>query len=437
MKRPLVITGGRVIDPANGVDGEFDLYVEDGKISAVDKPGSFSSKRDVESVSAKGQLVIPGIVDIHCHLREPGEEWKATIETERRAAEVGGVTSICCMPNTNPVNDNLAVTSFIVQKAAERNGTRVYPIGSISKGMRSDALAPMLEMRKGGAVAFSDDGRPVTDANLMRRALEYSLQFDGVLTCHEEDMTLSGKHAMNEGLMSFRLGLKGWPEAAENVIISRDIELSRATGGRVHFCHVTTARGVELIRRAKEDGIPVSAEVTPHHFMLTDDAVHNFDTNTKMAPPLRRPNDVEALLQALEKGVIDCIATDHAPHEYDSKHREFDSASFGILGFQTTVPLTLQRVREKKLTLGRAIESLTIAPAKCFKLSGGTLSRSAAADITIIDPDRKVKHTPQYLASKSKNTPWLNAELTGHTVKTFVGGEMVFDLDSYLEGLPR
>jgi len=429
----LILTGGRVIDPANNIDGENDLLVEDGKIAAVGKPGSFSSKKEAREISVKGQLVTPGLVDIHAHLRDPGQEWKETIETGRKAAEVGGFTTICCMPNTKPLNDVASITRYIITKASERVGARVLPIGCISKGLQSEIMAPLLELTEAGCVAFSDDGRPVTDPNLMRRALEYSLQFDGILTCHEEDLSLSRGFSMHEGLVSVRLGLKGMPDAAENVTIARDIELSRLTGGRVHFCHVTTARGALLIKRAKEDGIRVTGEVTPHHFTMTHEDVEGFNTNAKMSPPLRTKEDVEALLKYLEEGVIDCIATDHAPHEYDSKHRDFPSASFGILGFQTALPLTLKKVSEGKLTLRRAIEALTSAPAKCFKLSAGTLSVGALADITVIDPKRVVKHTKEFIASKSKNTPFLGQEMVGHATKTFVGGELVFDLDSYLE----
>ena len=435
MKGSFVISGGRVIDPANSKDGAFDVLVEDGVISAVDRQGSFSGKSGVRTIDASGKIVTPGLVDIHVHLRDPGQEWKENIDTGRRAAEVGGFTSVCCMPNTDPVNDNQAVTKYILGRAAERVGARVYPIGAISRGQKSEELAPLVELHEAGCVAYSDDGRPVTDANLMRRALEYASQFGGVFTCHEEDLALSGKFAMNESLLSFELGLKGMPEAAENVMIARDIELARLTGGRVHFCHVTTARGAKLIERAKEDGIPVTGEVSPHHFTLTENAVIGYNTNAKMSPPLRLESDIEELLRQLERGVIDCIATDHAPHEYDSKRRDFPSASFGILGFQTAVPLTLAKVRDGKLSLARAIESLTVSAAKCFNLSAGTLSKGAAADITVIDPELRVKHTHAFIASKSKNTPFLGQELIGHAVMTFVGGEQVFEMGTYLAGL--
>lgn len=430
-----VLTGGRVIDPANSRDGDFDLLVEDGVISGVDKPGSFSGKSDIKQISAKGMLVTPGLVDIHVHLRDPGQEWKETVDTGRRAAEVGGFTSICCMPNTDPVNDCQTVTRYILGRAAERVGTRVFPIGSITRKLKGVEMSPLVEMHEAGCVAFSDDGRPVTDPNLFRRALEYASQFNGVFTCHEEDLALSGAFAMNEGLTSLQLGLKGSPEAAENVIIARDIEIARLTNCRVHFCHVTTARGAKLIERAKEDGIPVTGEVTPHHFTLTEEAVIGYNTNAKMSPPLRLQSDIDALLSQLQKGVIDCIATDHAPHEYDSKRRDFQGASMGILGFQTALPLTLQRVKEKKLSMVRAIEALTLSPSKCFNMKTGTLSKGVPADITVIDPERKVTHTKEFIASKSKNTPWLDHEMTGHAVMTFVGGEMVFEMNSYLESL--
>ncbi|MCB0324199.1 MAG: dihydroorotase [Bdellovibrionales bacterium] len=423
----LLIQGGRVLDPASGLDGAFDILVEGQRIAAVDKPGQFTGVGDVQVLSAKGLLVTPGLVDIHVHLREPGQEWKETVLTGSRAAVAGGFTTVCCMPNTKPVNDAASVTEFILEQAERANLCRVHPIGAITLGLKGESLAPYLELAEAGCVAFSDDGRPVTNSAIMRKALEYNFLTGAVLTVHEEDLQLSEGFSMNESARSVKLGLKGMPDAAENVMIARDIELARLTGGRVHFCHVSTARGVTLIRRAKEDGIPVTAEVLPHNFTLDDSAVEGFDTQAKMSMPLRSPEDVAAMAKALQEGVIDCIASDHAPHEADSKNVEFDKASFGILGLQTTLPLTLAKVRSGEFTLMRAIEALTVAPAKCLNLSAGTLAKGALADITFIDLERSITLEPKHIRSKSKNTPFYGWELQGLAAKTMVGGRLVFD----------
>ena len=430
--KKVLLQGGRVIDPISQRDGNFDILIEGGKIAAVDTPSSFGSV-DAEKIDVKGKLVTPGLVDIHVHLREPGQEWKETIETGSRAAVAGGFTTVCCMPNTNPVNDSGAVTEFIVKQAAAVNLCRVLPIGAITIKSDGKALSPMMELRDAGCVAFSDDGRPVYNAGIMRRALEYNLMLGTILTVHEEDLDLSHNFSMNESALSVRMGLTGMPDAAENVMISRDIEISRLTGGRVHFCHVTTARGVTLIRRAKEDGIPVSAETTMHNITLDEHAVAGYETQAKMSMPLRSQEDIAALLAGLRDGVIDCIASDHAPHEADSKNVEFEHASFGILGLQTTLPLLLAKVRDGSLTLLRAIDLLTAAPARCFNLSVGTLAKGSAADITVIDLERSMTVTPQLIRSKSKNTPFMGATMTGIAVKTFFGGRLVFDITE-LEG---
>lgn len=427
--KPILIRGGKAFDPASGVEGEKNILVQDGRIAAIDSPSALSKFEGAEIVEANGQLITPGLIDIHVHLREPGEEWKETIASGTAAAVAGGFTSVCCMPNTVPRNDTASVTKYILEKAQAAALARVYPIGAITVGGLGESLAPMVELREAGCVAFSDDGRPVMDAGIMRRALEYNLMLGSVLTVHEEDLNLSQDFSMNESALSLRMGLKGMPEAAENVMIARDIELARLTKGRVHFCHVSTKRGVTLIRRAKEDGIPVTAEVTPHNFSLDESAVEGFNTLAKMSMPLRSAEDLDGLLEGLSSGVIDCIATDHAPHEKDSKTKEFDRASFGILGFQTAIPLTLAQVRAGKLSLRRAIEALSSSPAKCMNLPVPMLRVGAVADITIIDPEKKVKITEQYLRSKSKNTPFLNQEMQGVAVYTMVGGEKKFSFE--------
>lgn len=423
-----LVRGARVVDPASNVDGRFDLLVERGKISALEKPGVLDSVEGADVVAADGLLLVPGLVDLHVHLREPGFEWKETVETGSVAAAAGGYTALCCMPNTNPPNDCAQVTQYI-RDAAQRSGAaRVFPIGAITKGQHGESLAPLLELREAGCVAFSDDGYPVSNSAIMRKALEYSLMLDAPLACHEEDRCLSEGFAMNESALSIRLGLKGMPGAAEDVMIARDIELARLTGARVHFCHVSTARGALLIQRAKEDGISVTAECTAHHFTLDETAVAEFDANAKMNPPLRSRADAEALLAALRSGVIDCIASDHAPHEADSKNVEFALAANGIIGLQTTLPLTLAKVREGALSLSRAIEVMTSSAAKCFNLPVGTLRKGAEADFVLIDPEREVVFSKDEVRSKSKNSPFLDWTLKGVAVRTYLGGREVYNI---------
>jgi len=425
--KKFVLSGGRAIDPASSTDESRDILVEDGKIAAVDKPGSFSKSSDTSVVDVSGKLVVPGLLDIHVHLREPGQEWKETILTGSQAAVAGGFTTVCCMPNTVPSNDNASITEFIVKQGRAANLCRVFPIGAITKDRSSKELAPFLEMREAGCVAFSDDGAPVSDAGLMRRALEYNLMMGTVLTVHEEEKQLSEGFVMNESARSLRMGLRGMPGAAEEIMISRDIELARLTGGRVHFCHVSTARGVTLIRRAKEDGIPVTAETGPHYFTLDDSAVEDYNTQAKVSMPLRTPADGEALLAGLRDGVIDCIASDHAPHESDSKMCEFDRASFGFIGLQTMLPLTLAQVRSGKLSLARAIDALTFSAARCLNLRKPELKAGAVADLTVIDLEKKITLAPGLIRSKSKNTPFMGWELTGNAVMTFVDGRKVYE----------
>ena len=425
----VVIKGGRLLDPGAGVEGEQDLLLTEGKVEALDKPGAFAELEDAEEVNAQGLLVVPGLIDIHVHLREPGFEWKETIETGAQAAVAGGFTDVCCMPNTNPVNDSAQVTDFILEQAKAAGLARVHPIGAISQGSQGKALSPMLELKEAGCVAFSDDGLPVSNAGLMRKALEYSLMIDAVLTCHEEELSLSQGFSMNESALSLKMGLLGMPDAAENVMIARDIELARLTGAPVHFCHVSTMRGVELIRRAKEDGIPVTAEVSPHHFTIDESWVEDYNTAAKVSMPLRNSEDVQAMLEGLSEGVIDCIASDHAPHEADSKSKEFSKASFGLIGLQTTLPLTLAKVRSGGLSLERAIAALTSDAARCLKLSANSLTKGSQANLTLVDLERKITLEPEMIRSKSRNTPFLGQELQGVAVQTFVEGKRVFSVE--------
>ena len=426
----IVIKGGQVIDPATGIDEQLDVLIEGETISAVDKPGAFSSVEGARAVEAKGKIVCPGLCDMHVHLREPGQEWKGTVESETRALAAGGMTACCCMPNTNPRNDHAEVTQYILEKARQAGSTRVYPYATITVGSEGKALSPMHELREAGAVAFTDDGRPVADAGVMRRALEYASMLDAVLAVHEEDLALSDNFSMNESAMSIRLGLRGMPGAAEDVMIARDIEIARLTRGRVHFCHVSTGRAVTLIRRAKEDGIPVTAEVTPQNFTLTEEAIGSeYNTFAKMSMPLRSQADVEALIEGVADGTIDAIASDHAPHEKDSKEKEFEAASFGVIGAQTTLALSLARVRQGRWTMKRVIEALSVSPRKCLKLPQVSIAKGQPADITIIDAKRSITFTPEINLSKSANGVFWGWDLEGLAVRTFVGGREVFDFE--------
>lgn len=425
----IVISGGKVIDPANKRNGEFDVLIENGKISAVDKPGAFKSKAGATVIDATGKIVTPGLIDIHVHLREPGLEWKETIATGTAAAVAGGFTTVCCMPNTNPAIDTTATVKFIYEQAERANLARVYPIGAITMGREGKLLAPMAELRDAGCVAFSDDGYPVDSTGLMRRACEYSLMLDTVLSVHEEVRSMTKGCSMNEGALSLKMGLIGFPAAAEEIMISRDIELSLLTGARVHFQHVSTGRGVELIRRGKADGANITAETAPHYVTLTEDAVAEYNTLAKVSMPLRTEADRAAVLAGLAEGVIDCIATDHAPHEADSKNVEFEKASWGFLGLQTSLPLMLAQVRNGKIKLERVIAAMTCDAARCMKLSGGTLSVGADADVTLIDLDRSAVLMPEMIRSKSKNTPFMNWKLQGLATHTIVGGRLVYEIE--------
>ncbi len=415
-----------MIDPANKLEAARDLLIEDGLIRAIDKPGSFFSVGEA-GFDANGLIVAPGFIDMHVHLREPGYEYKETVLTGTQSAVAGGFTAVACMANTNPVNDSGSVTRYIIEKAQEANLARVFPIGALSKNLKGEELADIGEMVEAGVVAISDDGRPVMDANLMRRALEYCSMFSIAVSVHEEDLHLAAGGVMNEGPTALRLGLRGIPNAAEDVMVARDITLARLTGGRLHIAHVSTRGAVELVRQAKAEGLAVTAEAAPHHFTLTEEAVEGYNTNAKMAPPLRLAGDIEALKEGLCDGTVDAIATDHAPHHRDEKEVEFDQAANGIVGLETALPLTLKLVRAKVLSLAEALSKLTVHPARILGLPYGTLSVGAPADVVLFDPTRRWRLEPEKLRSKSKNTPFGGWELIGKVMMTMVGGRVVYD----------
>jgi dihydroorotase len=422
----LLIRGGRVIDPAGSVDAVHDVLIEQGKIARVG--ATLAVAPDATVIDAAGKWVCPGFIDMHVHLREPGHEYKETVATGTRAAAAGGFTAVCCMANTQPVNDTRAVTDYIRAKAESEGVVRVYPIGAVTRGLEGKELAELAELAEAGCVAFSDDGRCVMNAELYRRAMEYTLPFGAPVISHAEDHTLSSGGCMNEGVVSTELGLPGIPAAAEDVMVARDIVLAELTGAHVHIAHLSTAGSVRLVRDAKARGVRVTAEVTPHHLLLTEEAVRSWDANTKMAPPLRTRRDTEALLEALADGTIDCVATDHAPHAVSEKEGEFDHAANGIVGLETAVALLLDRlVRPGLLPVATLISRLSRDPARLLRLPGGSLGVGAPADLTLIDPDGAVTIDPARFLSKSRNTPFAGWTATGRPWKTIVGGKVVWE----------
>ena len=429
-----VVQNGTVIDPANGLEADLDLVIEEGVIRELGQPGGFASV-EAQRIDASGCVVAPGLIDMHVHLREPGYEYKETVLTGTQAAVAGGFTAVACMANTNPVNDNGAVTRFIVEQARSVGLARVFPIGALSKGLHGEELAEIGEMIEAGAVAISDDGRPVMDANLMRRALEYCSMFDVPISVHEEDLHLSSGGSMNEGPTSVRLGIRGVPSVAEDVMVARDIALARLTGGRVHIAHISTRRAVDSVRQAKAEGLAVTTEVAPHHFTLTEEAVEGYNTNAKMSPPLRLADDVAAMKEGLRDGTIDAIATDHAPHHRDEKEVEFDQAAHGVTGLETALSLTLRLVQDGVLPLSEAVQKLTMNPARILGLPYGTLSVGRPADLTLFDTQASWQVKPLASRSRSQNTPFAGWELTGKVRLTMVDGRIVYD-DREQEGQP-
>ncbi len=418
----ILIKNGHIIDPANKVDETLDILVSDGKIAKLGKPGSLSTG-GAEIVDASEKLIVPGLIDMHAHLREPGFEYKETIATGTAAATAGGFTSICCMPNTNPVNDNRSITAFILSQARDATA-QVYPIGAITKGSKGEELAEMGELHQAGCVAVSDDGKSVMNAALMRRAMEYAKIFDMLIISHCEDSTLSGNGVMNEGIVSTELGLRGIPRAAEDVMTGRDISLAELTGCRLHIAHVSTAGSVRMVRDAKSRGVKVTAETCPHYFTLTDEAVRGYNTMAKINPPLRTAEDVAAVKQGLKDGTIDVIATDHAPHGMDEKSGEFDYAPFGVVGLETALGLTLKLVEEGVLSLSQAIQKMSAHPGAILKIGKGTLAAGSDAYITIIAPNVAWTVDASQFRSKSKNTPFNGWKLKGKAVRTITAGKL-------------
>jgi dihydroorotase len=418
----ILISGGTVVDPANDRHGAFDVRIEDGRLAAIGAPGTLGSA--AVQIDASGCWVTPGLIDMHVHLREPGYEYKETILTGTQAAVAGGFTAVACMANTNPVNDSGAVTKYIVEKAAAAQLARVYPIGAVSVGLEGQRLAEIGEMREAGAVAVSDDGRPIMDSALMRRALEYSAMFGLAVIAHEEDEALAGGGCMHEGPTAFRLGLKGMPAAAEEAMVARDIALLERSGGRLHIAHASTAGTIDLVRRAKARGLAVTVEATPHHFTLTEEAVGAYDTNAKMNPPLREREDVAAVIAGLCDGTVDAIASDHAPHHRDEKDVEFECAAHGIVGLETSLALSLALVREHGLRPDALVRAMSVNPARILGVAGGSLAVGAIADVTVIDPGLTWEVDPEGFRSKSRNTPFSRWTLTGAARATIVGGEV-------------
>ncbi len=425
----LLIKGGRVIDPVNDVDEVKDIFVRDGKISGVSKK---IERSNVKIVNAGGKLVLPGLIDMHVHLREPGREDEETIETGTRAAARGGFTSVACMPNTEPPVDNAGVVKFIMSKAELEGCVHVYPIGSITRGLKGEELSDIGELVESGVVGISDDGEPVTNSDLMRHALEYAGMFGLLVISHCEDKFLSSGGVMNEGCVSTVLGLQGIPAAAEEIMVARDIILAGMTGSRLHVAHVSTCGSVDLVRKAKEKGINITAETAPHYFILTDEEVRSFDTSTRVNPPLRTARDLEAVIEGLKDGTIDAIATDHAPHTVVEKEQEFAIAPPGIAGLETAFSLVVTGLVDKGiLTFKEAVCKMAVNPARILGLKKGTLTEGADADITIVDPDKEYVVNDEDFVSKSKNTPFIGRKVKGFVETVIVNGKPILENGSF------
>ncbi len=428
MKR--LLKGARVVDPASGIDGRFDVLIDGDRIARVAPAIPAADTAGAETLALQPDwIVCPGFIDMHVHLREPGQEHKETIGTGTAAAVAGGFTAVACMPNTDPVNDNSSVTKFIVDRASGA-AARVYPIGAVTKRSSGEQLAEIADLRAAGCVALSDDGRPVANALILRRALEYARMFDMVVIDHCEDQALKGEGVAHEGFVAAVLGLRGIPAAAEEVMVSRDIAVADMTGGRVHIAHLSTRGSLRAVRDARARGVQVTCEVTPHHFTLTDEQLKaplSYDTNLKMNPPLREAADRDALLAGLADGTVDAIATDHAPHHYDEKHVEFDRAPFGIVGLETAVSLALDRlVHAGVVPIGRLVELMSVNPARILHVPGGSLEPGSPADITVLAPDVTRTVDPAQFRSLSRNTPFGGWTLKGTVAATIVGGRLVY-----------
>jgi dihydroorotase len=422
----ILIRGGRILDPATDRDAPGDVLIEDGRIAAVENS---IEATDAEIIDAEGLWVTPGLVDIHTHLREPGQEYKEDIGSGGRAAVAGGFTAVACMANTDPVNDDPSVTDYILDRARQDSPARVYPIAAATKGLSGEVMTEMVALVEAGAVGFSDDGMTIMDSGVQRRVLMYSKLVEAPVIVHAEDRTLVGKGVVNEGPVSTRLGLPANPAVAETVQVARDLMLAEVTGAHLHVAHVSTAGAVQLIREARNRGLHVTAEATPHHLTLTDEATLGFDTNTKMAPPLRSAADVEACRQGLVDGTIDAVATDHAPHAVHEKEVEFTTAPSGVLGLETALPVVLDLVRTESLTPLQLIRRLTSNPARILGLEGGRLDPGSPADVTVTDPERSWTYDPYKAYSKSRNSPWAGQTLQGRVVATIVAGRLVYDVD--------
>ncbi|MFZ0928191.1 MAG: dihydroorotase [Syntrophobacteraceae bacterium] len=424
----LLLRNGRVIDPARELDSVVDILVENGIIAEMSAKVELGPEKlsQFEQIDASGKWIVPGLIDMHVHLREPGEEYKETISSGTQAAVAGGFTSVACMPNTYPVNDCAAVTQYIIEKARDEGSCRVFPVGAISRGIEGKNISEYGELRSAGVAAVSDDGRPVMNSLLMRRALEYAKTFDLLVISHCEDLDLSSAGLMNEGPVSTRLGMRGIPRAAEEIMVARDILLAELTGSRLHLAHISTAGSVALIREAKRRGVPVSAETAPHYFTLSEELISTFDPVYKVNPPLRRPEDIEAIKAGLGDGTIDVIASDHAPHSAVEKDLEFEYAANGIIGLESSLPLILRLIREGVLTPLEAIAKISRNPARILAIPFGTLRKGMAADLTIIDPEVKYTVDVNRFKSKSRNCPFAGMEVQGQAVMTLVGGKVVF-----------
>lgn len=422
----MLLRGARVVDPSQDIDDALDVLLVEGRVARIGSDLEAPDGAHIESCS--GLIVLPGLIDVHVHLREPGGEHKETIASGALAAAAGGFTSICAMPNTDPVIDSPATVGFVAAVGRAAGFARVYPVGAISVGQKGEQLTEIGELVEAGAVAISDDGSPVMDSGLMRMALEYSQAFDIPVADHPEDLGLSRSGVMNEGLVSARLGLQGTPNASEDVHIARDLLVAELTGGHIHLQHVSTRLGVDLIRRAKDRGVRVTAEATPHHLLLTDEAVEGYRTEAKMNPPLRTDVDRVAVEQGFLDGTLGTLATDHAPHHYDEKEQAFDDAPFGVVGLETALGLMLTRfVETGKMTLAALVERMSLEPARAFRLPGGTLKEGAPADLVVVDPDSEWTVDPTQFRSKGRNTPFAGKRLRGKVVLTVVGGRAVYE----------